>query len=114
MTYVTLVLNLLVLWTVLQCTAILISDRWDVDKLYKELHDVSKERIDVECDACALVVDAIQELVRSNTTEEEVVKTATYLCEKLQIQDKLVCSGIVPEFRVSLRVLPTFLLVSFV
>jgi len=79
----------------------LTSDRWDVDKLYKELHDPSKERIDVECDACTLVVDAVQSLVRENKSEEEIVKMLTFLCEKLKIQDKLVCSGIVPEFRVS-------------
>jgi len=100
MTYATFVLNLLAFWTVLQCAAILISDRWDVDKLYEVLHDPTKERIDIECDACVLVVDAIQSLARENKTEEEILKTATFLCEKLKIQDKLVCTGIVPEFRV--------------
>ena len=101
MAYTKLVLNLLALWTVLQCTAILISDKCDVDRLYKELQDPSKDRIDVECDACVLIVCTIQALARENRTEEEIVTTATYLCEKLTERGKLVCSGIVPEFRVS-------------
>ncbi|XP_065887574.1 sphingomyelin phosphodiesterase-like [Dysidea avara] len=99
MAYTKLVLNLLALWTVLQCTAILISDKCDVDRLYKELQDPSKDRIDVECDACVLIVCTIQALARENRTEEEIVTTATYLCEKLTERGKLVCSGIVPEFR---------------
>jgi len=87
----------------LQTSAIMIADKWDIDELNKQLHDPTKERIDLDCDVCVLLVDAIQFLARENFTEDTIVSVLTKLCIELKIQDKLVCRGIVPEFKVSAR-----------
>jgi len=79
----------------------MVSDKWDVEKLSKQLHDPAKERIDLDCDACVVLVDAIQFLARENKSEDEIVDVATELCIKLGIEDKLVCTQAVREFKVN-------------
>jgi len=83
----------------------------DIDELIKrldlELHDaakeIKKELIGHDCEACLLIVEAIQHLARKNFTEDTIVDVVTKLCIKYKIKDKLVCSGIIPEFKVSAR-----------
>ena len=103
MSHATFVVNLLAVWLILQTSAVMIADKWDTVGLSKRLHDPTKERIDLECDACEVVVDAIQSLVRSNASEDTIVSVAIKLCIDLKIKDSLVCNGIVPEFKVSAR-----------
>ena len=80
----------------------MIADKWDVEELRKQLHDPTKERIDLDCDACVVIVDVIQFLVRQNADEEEIAKAVTELCITLKIEDNLVCTQIVQEFKVSI------------
>ena len=97
----------LVLPRVLQTSATPIVDRdWDLEKLSKQLHDPSKERIDFDCDACILIVDTIQRLARENASEDEVATVATELCIKLQIERaNFICRQGVQEFKVSIKAL---------
>ena len=81
----------------------MIADKWDIEELSKRLHDPAKERIDLACDTCDVLVDAIQFLVRSNTSEDTIVSVLAKLCTVLKVEDSLVCKGIVPEFKVSAR-----------
>ena len=74
-------------FAVLQSSA---SDNWDVDELYKQLHDPTKDKIDVECETCFVVVEVIQTLVRENKSEDEIVEAAIELCISLQKADQLV------------------------
>ena len=50
---------------------------------------------------CVVLVDAIQFLARENKSEDEIVDVATELCIKLGIEDKLVCTQAVREFKVN-------------
>ena len=97
--------SLLTIWLVLQSSATAIMDRdWDLEKLSKQLHDPSKERIDLDCDACILIVDTIQRLARENVSEDEVATVATELCIKLQIERaNFICRQGVQEFKVSIK-----------
>lgn len=95
-----LTIALLACCAVLQSSASLLSDHLDVDELYKQLHDPAKGKIDIDCETCFLVVDVIQFLVQENRSEDEIADAITELCISLQIEDQLVCSGIVPEFKV--------------
>ena len=72
-----------------------------MEKLNKQLHDSSKERIDLECDACLIIVDAIQFLARLNSSEDEVATVATWLCINLNIEVSFICVQGVEEFKVS-------------
>ena len=101
MNHATLVVNLLALWLILQTSAMMIADKWDVEELREQLHDPTKERIDIECDACTVMVDAIQHLARENASEDAIIYVLEKLCILLKLQDSLVCHGIVPEFKVS-------------
>ena len=78
----------------------MIADKWNVEELSKRLHDPSKERIDLDCDACVAVVDLIQFLIRQNASEEEMVHGVTIFCINLKIEDNLVCTQVVREFKV--------------
>jgi len=64
MNHATFVMNLLAVWLMLQTSAIMIANKWDIDELNKQLHDPAKERIDLDCHACLILVDAIQFLAR--------------------------------------------------
>ena len=101
MNHATLVVNLLAVWLILQTSAMMIADKWDVEAIRNRLHDATKERIDIACDACEVMVDAIQHLARSDISEDAVVTILTKLCVLLKIEDSVVCTGIVPEFKVS-------------
>ena len=101
MNHATLVVNLLAVWLILQTSAMMIADKWDVEELTKRLHDPAKERIDLACDACDVMVDAIQSLARSGVSEDVIVAVLKKLCVILKIEDSLVCNGIIPEFKVS-------------
>ena len=103
MNHATVVANLLAVWLIFQTSAMMIADKWDVEELSKQLHDPAKERIDLACDTCEVLVDAIQSLVRWNMSEDAIVSAITELCIVLKVKDSLVCSGIVPEFKVSAR-----------
>ena len=81
----------------------MIADKWDVEELSKQLHDPAKERIDLACDTCKVMVEAIQYLASMNTPEDTIVSVLTELCILFKVEDSLVCSGIVPEFKVSAR-----------
>ena len=90
----------------------MIADKWDVEKLSKQLHDPAKERIDLDCDACVVLVDTIQLLARGNASEDAIADVITELCITLNIEDKLVCTQAVREFKVNpasrFRVAKTF------
>ena len=70
-------------------------------KLSEQLHDPSKEHIDFDCDACVATVKLIQLLVKQNASVEEIVHGVTEFCIDLKIEDNLVCTQIVREFKVS-------------
>lgn len=53
------------------------------------------------CDACKVVVNLLQELFAQNASEDEVAKIVISVCIDLKIEDKNVCTLIVPTFRVS-------------
>lgn len=96
--------KLLIIWLVIHTSAMMLADKWDVEKLRKQLHDPSKERIDLACDACVIMVDAIQYLARLNSSEDDVATVITKLCKFLKIEkDPLICSQGVQEFKVSSR-----------
>ena len=66
---------------------------------------------DLECEVCKIMVDALQHLLLSNSTEDEVVDVITKLCIDLQIQDQNVCTLVVREFKVE-RTCGTSIIVS--
>ncbi|XP_065888775.1 sphingomyelin phosphodiesterase-like isoform X2 [Dysidea avara] len=88
-----LVADMWIVFSLLACCAVLQSS----ESLNSD--DPAKDRIDVECDSCILVVETIQFLFRENRSEDEIVDAAIELCTRLHIEDKYVCSGIVPEFK---------------
>ena len=95
-------INLLAIWLVLQTSAMMIGDgKRDVEELNKQLHDPSKELIDLDCDACVIIVDTIQLLARQNASEDEIATTVTKLCMLFKIEDNLLCTQGVQEFKVS-------------
>ena len=96
-------IKFLAIWLVFQTSALawVIPDKWDLEELSKQLHDPSKELIDLDCDTCKVIVDTIQFLARQNASEDEIVTVATELCILLKIEDKSICTQIVQEFKVS-------------
>ena len=68
------------------------------------LSSLSESRLrgpaDLECDACKIVVTALQQLLLSNSSENEIVDVITKLCIALQIEDQNVCTLGVLEFKV--------------
>ena len=101
MKHATFVANFLAMWLMFQTSAMMIADKWDVRILSKQLHDPSKERIDFDCDACVVAVELIQFLVKQNASVKEIVHGVTEFCIDLKIEDNLVCTQIVREFKVS-------------
>ena len=98
-------LALIYIWLAFLASARVITNKWDtewdVETLNKQLHDPSKERIDLDCDACKIIVDAIQFLARLNASEDEVAAVATWLCINLNIEVSYICQQGVQEFKVS-------------
>jgi len=118
MNHATFIVKFLAVWLILLISAIIAekSDhRWwpdidrDIDEMIKRLDlelqdaakELKKELIDHDCEACLVTVGAIQFLARENFTEDTIVDVLTKLCIKFKIKDKLVCRGIIPEFKVS-------------
>ena len=97
----TFVVNLVALWLVIQTSAMMVADKWDAEELRKRLHDPTKERIDLDCDACVIIVDLIQALARTNTSEDDIANTLALVCIQLKLEDHLVCTQVVQEFKVS-------------
>jgi hypothetical protein len=68
------------------------------------LDSLSESRLrgpaDLECDACKVVVTALQQLLLTNSSENEIVDVITKLCIALQIEDQNVCTLGVLEFKV--------------
>lgn len=79
----------------------MMADKWDEEELNKRLHDPSKERIDLDCDACVILVGLIQLLARLNSSEDEIASAVTKYCIQKKLEDNLVCTQVVREFRVS-------------
>ena len=52
------------------------------------------------CDTCKVVVALLQALLDSGGVREDVEKVAVYFCETFHIEDRNVCSTIVPLFSV--------------
>ena len=69
------------------------------------LNSLSESRLrgpaDLECDACKVVVTALQQLLLTNSSENEIVDVITKLCIALQIEDQNVCTLGVLEFKVN-------------
>ena len=97
------VVNLLAIWLVFQTSAMMTVDKWDVEKLNDRLQDPSKDGIDLDCDACVILVDMVQFLARQNASEDEIVAAVTKYCIITKIEDTLVCTQVVREFMVSLK-----------
>ena len=93
--------SLLAIWLIYHTSAMMLADKWDVRKLNEQLHDPSRERIDLDCDACVVAVDLIQFLIKQNASVDEIVHGVTEFCIDLKIEDNLVCTQIVREFKVS-------------
>ena len=55
---------------------------------------------DLECEACKIVVTVLQQLLLTNSSENEIVDVITKLCIALQIEDQNVCTLGVLEFKV--------------
>jgi len=52
------------------------------------------------CDVCKAVVDIIDELYSQSKTEDEIVSVLTTFCIDFKIEDRNVCSLVIPEFKV--------------
>ena len=92
--------SFLAIWLVFQTSAVMIVDKWEVNE---GLHHSSKERIDLDCDACLILVDMAQFLVRQNASEDEITNAITKYCIQNKLEDTLVCTQVVREFKVSLQ-----------
>ena len=55
----------------------------------------------IGCTTCKIIVKGLQYLVRLNSSEEEIVRFATYVCKEFGIEDGRVCRSITMEFKVS-------------
>ncbi len=63
--------------------------------------DPSGVKASIDCDVCKVVVSVAQDMFESNKTEDEVAKLITTICIDLHIEDRNVCSLVIPEFKVS-------------
>ena len=52
------------------------------------------------CDACKGIMTVVQALLDNGAVREDIEKFAVYFCESLHIEDRNVCSTIVPLFSV--------------
>ena len=52
------------------------------------------------CDVCRVIIATVQTLFSERKTEEEITTVMTNLCISLRLEDRRVCSAIVPEFQV--------------
>ena len=54
----------------------------------------------VTCDACKIIVGALDYLFMENKTQDEIVEVITDICIGLHIEDRNVCTLVVKEFQV--------------
>ena len=54
----------------------------------------------LDCDLCEDIVSIIQNLLETNTAEEDIVNICISICIDFKIEDENVCSLIVPHFKV--------------
>ena len=55
---------------------------------------------DWECSTCKILFTELQNLFLKNATDEKIMAHITEYCIRLKIEDKLVCTAIVIEFKV--------------
>ena len=55
---------------------------------------------DWECTTCKIITTVLQDLFLKNATEDEIVAIITAFCIDLKIEDELVCTAVVIEFKV--------------
>ena len=55
---------------------------------------------DLECGACKAMVTVLQQLLLTNSSENEIVDVITKICIALEIEDENVCTLGVLEFKV--------------
>ncbi|CAJ0583730.1 unnamed protein product, partial [Mesorhabditis spiculigera] len=53
---------------------------------------------DLGCGTCKLLVDMLQNMLKSNKTEQEIFEVVENLCVNLKIEDPHICKAIVPQF----------------
>ena len=56
------------------------------------------------CDTCEWLVDKLQKMFESNVSEDLIAKAIIEFCELFKIEDKYICSTIVPEFKVRVQI----------
>ena len=56
--------------------------------------------VDVLCDMCGYFVEGVRKLFETHVSEDMIAEAAIKICEMLEIEDKYICSKIVPEFKV--------------
>ncbi len=69
-------------------------------ELYQTKGTLGNVGMNVLCDACETVASTLQKLVETGVSETIIAKTAVALCDEFNIEDKYICSTIVPEFKV--------------
>ena len=62
------------------------------------------------CDLCKTIADILQDMFAQNKTEDEVADVATKICIDFHIQDRNVCTLVIPEFKVQQQTVPRLLL----
>ena len=53
----------------------------------------------ISCTACGVLVATLQDLVRKNSSEEEIVPVSRAICIDFKIQDERVCTGVTKEYK---------------
>ena len=61
--------------------------------------NVDSPRFSISCEVCKLLVFTVQDLIKTNASQEDIVKISTAICIDFKIEDKRVCDGITKEFR---------------
>lgn len=69
------------------------------------LSEVKLNPADLECESCKVIVGILQQLLLQNATESEIVDIITKICIDLKIEDRNVCTLVVPEFKVKVILL---------
>lgn len=55
----------------------------------------------IGCEVCTLAVDGLQDLVKKQSSQEDIVEFMTFICQKFKIEDDRVCGAIIQEYKVS-------------
>jgi hypothetical protein len=54
----------------------------------------------IGCEVCKLAVDGLQDLVKKQSSQEDIVEFMTFICQKFKIEDDRVCDAIIQEYKV--------------